>query len=73
MRLSLGAELDHVDRGQLVERVQQLEQRNTVLGRELSEARDRTATLERRLRETEDDLTAARTSLRHAMPAVPSP
>ncbi|MFG2632126.1 DUF6262 family protein [Streptomyces sp. NPDC048473] len=41
VRLSLGAELDGVNRNELVERVQQLEQRNTVLRQELSEARDR--------------------------------
>ncbi|MBM7441870.1 DUF6262 family protein [Streptomyces sp. HB132] len=72
VRLSLGAELDEVDRNELVERVQQLEQRNTVLRQELSEARDRILALEGRLRETEDDLTAARAGLRRAMRAVPS-
>ncbi|AVV42229.1 DUF6262 family protein [Streptomyces sp. ID05-04B] len=73
VRLSLGAELDGVDQNELIQRVQQLEQRNTALNEELSEARERIAALEGRLRETEDDLTAARASLRRAMRAVPSP
>ncbi|MFF2128460.1 DUF6262 family protein [Streptomyces olivochromogenes] len=72
VQLSLGAELDDVDRRQLVERIQELEQRNTGLDHELSDARNRLITLERRLRESEDDLTAARASLRRAMRAVPS-
>jgi len=73
VRLSLGAELDGVDENELIQRVQRLEQRNTALNEELSEARERIAALEGRLRETEDDLTAARASLRRAMRAVPSP
>ncbi|MER6225180.1 DUF6262 family protein [Streptomyces sp. 900105755] len=72
VRLSLGAELDDVGRGQLVERIRQLEQQNAELRRELSEAGDRLTDSERRLREAEDDLTAARASLRRAMRAVPS-
>ncbi|MFD0073656.1 DUF6262 family protein [Streptomyces sp. NPDC127166] len=72
-RLSLGAELDGVNQDKLIERVQHLEQRNTTLDQELSEARGRIAALEGRLRETEDDLTAARAGLRRAMRAVPSP
>ncbi|MFD6998747.1 DUF6262 family protein [Streptomyces mirabilis] len=72
VQLSLGAELDDVDRRQLVERIQQLEQQNTDLDHELSDARNRLITLERRLQESEDDLTAARASLRRAMRAVPS-
>ncbi|MDX3457469.1 DUF6262 family protein [Streptomyces sp. ME02-8801-2C] len=72
VRLSLGAELDEVDRGQFVRRIQELEQQNTDLNRELSDARDRLASLECRLRESEDDLTAARAGLRRAMRALPS-
>ncbi|MFI7501168.1 DUF6262 family protein [Streptomyces sp. NPDC049687] len=72
VRLSLGAELDGVDQNALTQRVQQLEQRNTAVNEELSEARSRIAALEGRLSETEDDLTAARASLRRAMRAVPS-
>ncbi|MEU4063758.1 DUF6262 family protein [Streptomyces wedmorensis] len=72
VRLSLGAELDGVDQSELIQRVQQLERRNTDLNEELSEARKRIAALEGRLRETEDDLTAARAGLRRAMRAVPS-
>ncbi|MEH0544815.1 DUF6262 family protein [Streptomyces sp. B21-105] len=73
VRLSLGAELDEVDRNELIERVQQLEQRNTALSQELSEAKARITSLEGQLSRTEDDLTAARVSLRRAMRAVPSP
>ncbi|MEV7993454.1 hypothetical protein AB0O67_16485 [Streptomyces sp. NPDC086077] len=58
---------------ELIERVQQIEQRNTVLEQALSEARDRIAALEGQLLEAEDDLTAARASLRRAMRTVPSP
>ncbi|MDX3643131.1 DUF6262 family protein [Streptomyces sp. MB09-02B] len=72
VRLSLGAELDGVDQNELIQRVQQLEQRDTALNEQLSEARSRIAALEGRLSETEDDLTAARASLRRAMRAVPS-
>lgn len=73
VRLSLGAELEGVNQHELIERVQQIEQRNTTLEQALSEARDRIAALEGQLREAEDDLTAARASLRRAMRAVPSP
>jgi hypothetical protein len=72
VRLSLGAELDDVDRRQLVERVQHLERQNAELNRELSEARLGLTALGRKLRESEDDLTAARAGLRRAMRAVPS-
>ncbi|MET9084800.1 DUF6262 family protein [Streptomyces sp. NPDC004237] len=72
VQLSLGAELDDADRRQLVERNQQLEQRNTDLDHELSDTRNRLIALEQRLQESEDDLTAARASLRRAMRAVPS-
>ncbi|WP_405908195.1 DUF6262 family protein [Streptomyces sp. NBC_00828] len=72
VRLTLGAELDDVDRRQLVERIQQLEQRSTDLNHELSDARDRLTTLEQRLQDSEDDLTAARAGLRRALRAVPS-
>ncbi|MEI5008502.1 DUF6262 family protein [Streptomyces sp. PmtA] len=72
VRLSLGAELDDVDRSQLVERVQKLERQNAELNRELSDAQDGLAVLQRQLQESEDDLTAARASPRRAMRAVPS-
>jgi hypothetical protein len=72
VRLTLGAELEDVGRDQLVERIRQLEQQNTELRRELSEAGDRLTDSERRLQEAEDDLTAARAGLRRAMRAVPS-
>ncbi|WP_405898155.1 DUF6262 family protein [Streptomyces sp. NBC_00727] len=71
--LSLGAELEGVNQHELIERVQQIEQRNTALEHALSEARDQIAALEGQLRAAEDDLTAARASLRRAMRAVPSP
>ncbi|MFF8478300.1 DUF6262 family protein [Streptomyces sp. NPDC015414] len=73
VRLSLGAELESVNQHELIERVQQIEQRNTALEQALSEARDQIAALEGLLRETEDDLTAARSSLRRAMRSVPAP
>lgn len=73
LRLSLGAELDEVNRNELIQRVQQLDERNTALNQELSAAKVQIAALEGRLREAEDDLTAARTGLRRAMRAVPSP
>ncbi|MFE4665074.1 hypothetical protein ACFRI7_25485 [Streptomyces sp. NPDC056716] len=58
---------------ELIERVQQIEQRNTALEQALSEARDPIAALEGQRREAEDDLTAARAGLRRAMRAVPAP
>ncbi|MFE9442428.1 DUF6262 family protein [Streptomyces sp. NPDC006602] len=73
VRLSLGAELEGVNRNELIERVQQIEQRNTALEQALSEARDQIAALEGQLRVAEDDLTAARASLRRAMRSVPTP
>ncbi|MFJ9749427.1 DUF6262 family protein [Streptomyces chartreusis] len=73
VQLSLGTELDEVNRNELIERVQQLEQRNTTLDQQLSEANDRITALEGQLRGAEDDLTAARAGLRRAMRAVPSP
>ncbi|MFC8241316.1 hypothetical protein [Streptomyces chartreusis] len=73
VRLSLGTELDEVNRNELIERVKQLEQRNSTLDQQLSEAKDRITALEGQLRGAEDDLTAARAGLRRAMRAVPSP
>ncbi|MFF1920501.1 DUF6262 family protein [Streptomyces sp. NPDC058221] len=71
VRLSLGAEIEGVDRSRLVERIQQLESDNTALIRELSYTRDQLTALEGRLRETEDELVAARAGLRRAMRVVP--
>ena len=71
VRLSLGAELEGVNRNELIERVQQIMQRNTALEQALAETRDQIAALEGQLREAEDDLTAARASLRRAMRSVP--
>ncbi|MFE3474066.1 DUF6262 family protein [Streptomyces bacillaris] len=73
VRLSLGAELEDVNQNELIERVQQIEQRNTALEQALAKAKDQIAALEGQLREAEDDLTAARASLRRAVRAVPSP
>ncbi|MEV0317267.1 DUF6262 family protein [Streptomyces sp. NPDC050658] len=73
VRLSLGAELEGVNRNALIERVQEIEQRSTALEQALTEARDQIAALESQLREAEDNLTAARASLRRAVRAVPSP
>ncbi|MEU0655215.1 DUF6262 family protein [Streptomyces albogriseolus] len=73
VRLSLGAELEGVNQHELLERIQQIEQRNTALEQALAEARDQIAALEGQLREAEDDLTASRASLRRAMRSVPSP
>lgn len=73
VRLSLGAELEGVSQRELIERVQQIEQRNTALEQALSEARHQIAALKGQLREAEDDLTAARAGLRRAMRAVPTP
>lgn len=72
VRLSLGAELDDADRSKLVERVEQLEREKADLKHELENTRDQLFSLEGRLQESEDDLTAARAGLRRAMRAVPS-
>ncbi|MFG2324734.1 DUF6262 family protein [Streptomyces sp. NPDC048568] len=71
VRLSLGAELEEADRAQLVGRVQELERENAVLRAKLGKSQECCSALEGRLREAEDDLTAARASLRRAMRAVP--
>ncbi|WP_405707580.1 DUF6262 family protein [Streptomyces xanthophaeus] len=71
VRLSLGAEIEEADRHRLVERVQQLERDNASLNAGLASTRDQLAAMEGRLRETEDDLTAARAGLRRAMRSVP--
>ncbi|MFA7766337.1 DUF6262 family protein [Streptomyces sp. NRRL S-448] len=71
VRLSLGAEIEEVDRNRLVERVQQLERDNASLSAELTSTRDQLAAMEGRLLETEDDLTAARAGLRRAIRSVP--
>ncbi|MGW8890064.1 DUF6262 family protein [Streptomyces sp. NPDC055749] len=71
VRLSLGAELEESDRAQLVGRGQELERENAALRTELGKTQECRSALEGRLREAEDDLTAARASLRKAMRAVP--
>ncbi|MCA1681658.1 MAG: DUF6262 family protein [Actinobacteria bacterium] len=67
LRLQLGAEIDGPDRAELITRVAELES----LARQLLTERDARATetdhAQRRIRELEDDLTAARDSLRRVI------
>ncbi|MGH3512524.1 MAG: DUF6262 family protein [Pseudonocardiaceae bacterium] len=67
LRLQLGAEIDGPDRAELITRVAELES----LVRQLLTQRDARATetdhTQRRIRELEDDLTAARESLRRVI------
>ncbi|MGY0061031.1 DUF6262 family protein [Streptomyces sp. LZ34] len=72
VRLSLGAELEATGRTQLIDRIDKLERENSALRAELAESQGIQSALEHSLQETEDDLTAARASLRKAMRAVPS-
>lgn len=71
VRMSLGAEIEEVDRSRLVERVQQLERENTDLRRQLPAVQDQLSALKGRLQEAEDELVAARAGLRRAMRSVP--
>jgi cell division protein FtsB len=64
IRLALGARLDHIAKTDLVARVDELTRHNTELAATVEQLRADNHALHARISELEDDLTAARTSLR---------
>jgi chromosome segregation ATPase len=64
LRLALGARVDQLNKGDLAERVDELTRHNRQLSAELAQAQSDARRLQARVTELEDDLTAARTSLR---------
>lgn len=67
LRLQLGAEIDGPDRAQLIARVGELESHNRQLVAERDARTIETEVTRRQVRELEDDLTAARESLRRVI------
>ncbi|WEB41852.1 DUF6262 family protein [Streptomyces yunnanensis] len=67
LRLQLGAELDRTDGQELVARVSELSRENAELGRQAQQAQADNRTLRTTIESLEDDLTAARQSLRKMM------
>lgn len=70
--LQLGAELEQTSPAELLDRVRDLETRNTDLTHRLADSTDQNRHLADRLTAAEEDVTAARESLRRAIRAVPS-
>lgn len=73
VRFALGAEIDNVQRTELLDRISDLESRNALLVAELAEQTKRAGRLERRTLELEDEVTAVRRALTRTIRAVPSP
>jgi predicted nuclease with TOPRIM domain len=69
LRRALGARLDDMAKADLIARVDELTRANNELGTTTEEYRRDNDTLRARITELEDDLTAARTSLRHMIRA----
>ncbi|MEW1628997.1 DUF6262 family protein [Streptomyces sp. NPDC089173] len=67
LRLHLGAELDRSDSSELVGRVDELSRTNTALTKEVQQAQADNRALGAKIESLEDDLTAARQSLRKMM------
>ena len=67
LRLQLGAEIEGPDRAELIARVATLEASCRKLAAERDTRATETSHAQRRIRELEDDLTAARESLRHVI------
>ncbi|MQS15989.1 hypothetical protein F7Q99_27990 [Streptomyces kaniharaensis] len=72
VRLALGAEIDDVQRTELLRRIRDLESHNALLISELAEQAARAGRLERRTAELEDEVTAVRRALTRSIRAVPS-
>jgi len=64
LQRSLGQQLDQVTTKDLVARIDELTSHNHVLSTQLQQVQQENVRLQQRLQETEDDLAAARTSLR---------
>ena len=75
LRLALGARVDQLNKADLAERVDELTRHNRQLSAELAQAQGDARRLQARVTELEDDLTAARTSLRRMIRAenLPAP
>lgn len=75
LRLALGARVDQLNKADLAERVDELTRHNRQLSSELAQAQGDARRLQARVTELEDDLTAARTSLRRMIRAenLPAP
>lgn len=69
LRLALGARLDNLAKADLVARVDELTRANTELAATLADSQSDNQALHARIIELEDDLTAARTSLRRMIRA----
>jgi chromosome segregation ATPase len=69
LRLALGARVDQLAKADLVERVDELTAHNRLLSSKLAHAQADARQLQARVAELEDDLTAARTSLRRMIRA----
>ncbi|MGV1010516.1 MAG: hypothetical protein ACOYBY_18275 [Dermatophilaceae bacterium] len=67
LQLHLGAEIEGPDRAELITRVATLEAVNRQLAAERDARTTETEHTQRRIRELDDDLTAARESLRHVI------
>ncbi|GAB7188993.1 hypothetical protein ATKI12_8824 [Kitasatospora sp. Ki12] len=70
VRLALGAEIDDVQRGELLRRIRELESHNALLAAELAEQTERAGRFERRTVELEDEVTAVRRVLARSIRVV---
>ncbi|MFJ4966556.1 DUF6262 family protein [Streptomyces sp. NPDC088729] len=70
LRLQLGAELNHTEAGDLTARVEELNRANAALANDLQQAQADNKALRATIEDLEDDLTAARRSLRKMMRAT---
>lgn len=73
LRLALGERLDNLAKADLVTRVDELTRANTELAATLADSQSDNQALHARIIELEDDLTAARTSLRRMIRAENRP
>lgn len=73
LQAALGARVDHIAKTDLIERVDELTRRNKELSAALSQAQSDNGQLAGRVVELEDDLAAARTSLRRMIRAENRP
>jgi len=73
LRLALGARLDNLTKADLLTRLDELTAANTELTQQAAQLQADNGALHTRIRELEDDLAAARTSLRNMIRAENSP
>ncbi|MFE1907628.1 DUF6262 family protein [Streptomyces gardneri] len=70
VQLAMGAEIDNVAQADLVQRIQDLEQQNQVLARDLAEARARAARLDDEQEQADETIASLRLALRKALRVV---